>query len=64
MAVGSRERTMDAVGFGAAVTSDGLGNCPQRASGRYLRARLTLPAGASFTHISGIDVDAVPEGAR
>lgn len=64
VAVGSRERTMDAVGFGAAVTSDGLGNCPQRASGRYLRARLTLPAGASFTHISGIDVDAVPEGAR
>jgi hypothetical protein len=64
VAVGVRERTTDTVAFGGAVAADAVGNAPQRASGRYHRARLTLPAGSGFAHISGIDVDATPEGTR
>lgn len=56
VAIGTRERMTDSVSFGSAVAMDSLGNCPLRAQGRYLRARLTLPAGSSFTHISGLEV--------
>jgi hypothetical protein len=46
------------------VAIDAIGNAPQRAAARYHRARLAVPAGASFTHISGVEIDAVPEGRR
>jgi hypothetical protein len=64
VAIGTRDRNVDPVGFGASVAMDSLGNAPQRMAGRYHRARLTLPAGSSFTHIGGLDVDAVPAGTR
>ncbi|HZS83826.1 MAG TPA: hypothetical protein VFA50_13205 [Stellaceae bacterium] len=64
VALGTRDRVLDPVAFGAAVAVDALGNAPQRASARYHRARLTLPAGAAFTHISGVEIDAVAEGLR
>jgi hypothetical protein len=64
VAIGTRERPFDPPSFAPAVPVDGLGNCPQRASGRYHRARLTLPAGTSFTHVAGVEIEAAPEGAR
>jgi len=60
VAVGYRNRQEDAVTWAAAVAVDAYGYCPQRVAGRYLRARITLPAGSSFTHISGLEV---PPGA-
>jgi hypothetical protein len=41
-----------------------LGNCPQRCTGRYVRFRLTLPSGANFQFLQGVDVAARPEGIR
>jgi hypothetical protein len=41
-----------------------LGNCPQRCTGRYVRFRMTLPAGANFNFLQGVDVAARPEGVR
>jgi hypothetical protein len=64
VALGTRERAVDPVTYGTAVAIDGIGNAPQRSAARYHRARLTLPAGAGFTHISGVEIDAVPEGRR
>jgi hypothetical protein len=64
VALGTRERVVDAVSYGPAVAIDAIGNAPQRAAARYHRARLAVPAGASFTHISGVEIDAVPEGRR
>jgi hypothetical protein len=55
---------MDGVAFGADVPIDAQGSAPQRASGRFVRARVTLPAGGGFTHVGGVEIDAVPEGAR
>jgi hypothetical protein len=67
LAVGVRNRQIDSVTWGSAVALDDNGNCPQRASGRYVRGRITLPAGSSFTHISGLEIgpgDVVPQGVR
>ena len=64
IAIGTRQRLQDAASFGSAVPANALGTCPQRASGRYVRAEVTLPAGASFSHIAGIEIEATPAGIR
>jgi hypothetical protein len=46
----------------AAINS--LGKAPVRASGRYVRATISIPAGGDWTNISGAAVDAVPQGQR
>ncbi|HEU5115648.1 MAG TPA: hypothetical protein VFT74_03145, partial [Isosphaeraceae bacterium] len=62
--IGVRERQVDSVSFGSASALDSTGQCPVRTSGRYARARITLPAASPFTHISGIELDVSGAGAR
>lgn len=63
--VGTRDRATDPVAWGPATAATPAGLCPVRASGRYHRARIALPAGAAWTHIQGIDeLQARPEGRR
>jgi hypothetical protein len=64
VAIGTRERPVEAVTFGPDVPIDAAGKAPQRASGRYVRARVTLPASGAFTHIGGVEIDAMAEGLR
>lgn len=64
VAIGTRELLTSAVTFNAPTAMNSLGSCPQRASGRYTRGRIVMPAGSSFTHIMGIEVDASPAGER
>jgi hypothetical protein len=67
VAIGTRSTTTGTASFGSAVAMDSRGNCPQRVTGRYTRARITLPAGSSFTHISGLEIPPeamVPAGRR
>lgn len=64
VAIGRRETLQQDVTFGAPSALNGLGNCPQRASGRYLRARITIPANTSFTHIQGAECYGGQAGAR
>jgi hypothetical protein len=63
VAIGTRERQVDAVTWGGAVAINAVGECPQRSSARYHRARITMPAGATWSNIYGIDVpeDAVAD---
>lgn len=64
IAVGVRERQADSVVLKTAVLMNAMGECPQRYTGRYVRARFTLPAAATFTHLSGVEIDAMQEGKR
>jgi hypothetical protein len=50
--------------FGAAVPPDISGECPQRSDGRYHNAMVGIPAGATWTHIVGVDATFVPGGFR
>lgn len=63
VATGYRDRTTDPVTWGPPVPMNQFGECPQRATGRYIRHRMALPAGESFTHLQGLDVDVVPDSA-
>ena len=62
--VAARERQVDAASYGASASLGADGRCPVRSSGRYHRARLALVAGGSWSHAQGVEVEAVPDGAR
>jgi hypothetical protein len=64
VAVGTREMVRQSVVYQGAVPENILGNCPQRCTGRYVRFRMILPAGANFRNLQGVDVAARPEGIR
>jgi hypothetical protein len=64
ISIGTREMLRRPVVFQGAVPENILGNCPQRCTGRYVRFRMTLPAGANFENLQGVDAIAMPEGIR
>jgi len=65
IAIGTRNRQIDAVSFAGAVAINSLGTCRGRWRGRYHRARLTIPAASSWNHLYGVDeILAVPAGTR
>jgi len=53
--LGTRNRQSDAVTWGSAVPANVLGACPMNTATRYLRGRVTVPAGTVWTHLIGID---------
>lgn len=60
--IGRRERLAHPVIWETAVPVNLVGDCPQRATGRYVRFRFAMPAAQSFTHLQGLDVTMAPEG--
>jgi len=61
VSVGHRERSTDPVRWEPEVPIDAIGRCPQRCTGRFIRFRMTLPAGEELRHMWGIDADVMPE---
>lgn len=60
-----RNRQNDTQIFTNPITMTSLGTCPQRALGRYIQARITVPGSASsWTHLSGVELEGAPAGAR
>lgn len=64
VAISVRERQADSLTLKAAVLMNAMGECPQRQTGRYVKARFTFPAATSFTHLSGVELDLVQQGIR
>jgi hypothetical protein len=64
VALAVRNRQQDTVSFGSAIPMNSIGTSPQRAIGRYVRAEITIPAGGSWTNISGVELEGVPSGTR
>lgn len=59
-----RDIPTDPVVWDAEIPVDILGNCPQRSAGRYVRFRMRRPAGTTFRHLQGLEVQAAPIGRR
>jgi hypothetical protein len=64
VAIGYRDRQQDTVSYSAAAALNRLGTCPGRVSGRYIRAKLTIPATTGWTNISGVELDIANQGRR
>lgn len=62
--VGSRARLGDARTFGPESAMKASGRCPVRVRDRYHRFRLRIPAGATWTHAQGVDVEGRQAGSR
>lgn len=64
VSIGVRERLQEAVTWRGPFAMNGLGACPLRASGRYVRARIDVPASELWNDISGVELDPVRQGRR
>lgn len=64
VSIGSRDLTTAALTYQTATAMNANGECTQRNSARYHRARITLPSGSTFSHIQGVEISARPEGQR
>jgi hypothetical protein len=62
--IGTRGRLLDAPSFTTPSAINAIGECPVRADGRYLRAR--IQTSGTFTHLQGIEIpeDCVHETGR
>jgi hypothetical protein len=64
VSVASRSRLIDPIVYNSPTAINSLGECPQRATGRYITTSTTIPAGSTWTHFQGVDIDAIRAGAR
>lgn len=64
IAIGTRTTVETTPTYGSPSAMNSLGWCPLRANGQYTRARITLSAGQTFTHIQGVELDCDPAGYR
>ena len=55
VSIGVRDTQQAAVTYGNDVAVTSYGSCPQRSSGRYIRAKIKIPAASTWTHAFGID---------
>lgn len=62
--IGTRENLQSMRVWSAASAVNAQGNCPTRASGRLIRARVSVPAGGNWQNIQGVEIDAIQDGKR
>lgn len=65
VAMGVRETQNGTVTYGSESSQRSTGVCPVRSTGRFHRARVTVPAAASWSYAQGVDIiDVVGAGRR
>jgi hypothetical protein len=64
VAIAARERDGDAVSFGVAEAMEDTGEVPAHSSGFLARAQITVPAGATWTTLKGIETNVKRRGMR
>jgi len=62
VAIGTRERYGDSISYTAEASMERNGTCPTLANGRSATARVTIPAGTDWNHISAVRVEGQPSG--
>ena len=58
----SRSSQLDTISTGSAVSTRDSGDCPLRSTSRYHRLRVSVSG--NFNTMSGVDIEARPEGKR
>jgi hypothetical protein len=64
VSMSARTNIYDPENFGPTVAPNGMGECPQRADGRYHDALVGIAAGSTWTHVYGVELTGVPGGLR
>ena len=55
ISIGYRKNLNESISYTAPVPVNSTGFCPTRANGRYLRAKMTIPAASSWKFARGVD---------
>lgn len=55
--IGIRNTQSESVSYGMASSQMSDGSCPVRANARFVRARVSIPAGDSWTHAQGVEIE-------
>lgn len=64
LSIGYRNNQNATINYTPDSTAGDDGICYQHVSARYVRARVTVPSGSSWTHASGVQPDYMTEGGR
>jgi hypothetical protein len=64
VSLGHRNKPQETPAYTTATIQNNAGVCPQRKDSRYFRARVTIPAAASWTHAQGVEPYFVKSGER
>lgn len=64
VALAARNRLIDSSFFNTPSSINSLGTCPNTINGRYIKAEVVIPAGSSWTHVQGIELEAIPNGVQ
>jgi len=62
IAIKTRENQSDSPVLNAYTSIGADGQCPQHVSGRYVRARMKIPAGSSWSKAQGVEAQAEADG--
>lgn len=62
VSLGGRMNAQAAVVYGAESTVNEQGDCPQTLESRYIRGRLRIPAGSTWTYARGLQPEVQPAG--
>lgn len=62
--VGYRDTLSGTVTYTSGTSAGVDGICPQRISARFVRGRVSIAAGGSWTHAAGVEPDMQPDGGR
>lgn len=60
VSIGHRNRLVDTATFDSAVVMNSDGLCPQSTDDRYIRAEITVPAGSTWSHVQGVELQVDP----
>ncbi|MDE2100409.1 MAG: hypothetical protein KGL39_24365 [Patescibacteria group bacterium] len=61
---GYRNRLIDTQVYNSGTTINSIGTCPQIVNGKYLRGKIVIPAGDTWTHFQGIETNVRRNGAQ
>jgi hypothetical protein len=62
VAIDSRIRAMNSKTAGSDISMETNGSCPQNVSSRYHTAQFKMPAGQTWSHAQGVELEYIPEG--
>jgi len=64
VALAARNRLIDTSSFNSAAPINSFGTCPNTVNGRYIKAEVVIPAGSQWTHVQGVELEAIPNGVQ
>lgn len=64
VAMAVRNRLIDISTYGDPSQITDFGTCPLMVDGRYIKAQVKIPAGSTWKHIQGLEIEAIPNGTQ